>query len=263
MAKEDSLPVCVSSFDLLSEIRSDVNPPALGLGPGERRRLLWQQVSRRVLLPMLQAARQYAERRHGVPANSEEAAGQVFLAFIEVVQDPAGAPFPADDAAILAQLVQQTERAVNTANRRAARQAEEPLPSGDRLLARGPSPAEEVESRDFVASLIRKVDATVGEECAVCFELRSLGYNAVEIAEKLRYQGGPSTETWPGPPSWPAGICNPKNAPIEARFQGFLGILDKSWHKRVELCPYMDRGLSRRQRRGCQPAWRRDVQGPR
>jgi hypothetical protein len=171
MAKEDFLLVCVSLFDLVSEIRSDVNTPALGLVPGERRRLLWQQVSRRVLLPMLQAARQYAERRHGIPANSEEAAGQVFLAFIEEVQDPAAAPFPADDAAILAQLVRQTERAMNTANRRAARHAEGPIPSGNRLLARGPSPAEEVENRDFFASVIRKVAATVGKECATCFEL--------------------------------------------------------------------------------------------
>jgi DNA-directed RNA polymerase specialized sigma24 family protein len=74
---------------------------------------------------------------------------------------------------------------VNTANRRAARHAEEPLPSGDCLLARGPSPAKEVESRDLVAFLIQKVAAKVGEECAACFELLSLDYKVAEIAEKL------------------------------------------------------------------------------
>jgi len=92
-----------------------------------------------------------------------------------------GGPSPA----ILAQLVQQIEQALNTANRRAARHAEEPLPSGDCLLARVRSPAEEVESRDLVAFPIQKVAAKVGEECAACFELLSLDYKVEEIAEKL------------------------------------------------------------------------------
>jgi hypothetical protein len=102
MANEDSQFVCVSLFELLSEIRRDATLAALNQEARERQRFLWKQVSGRVLIPMHQAARQYAERRHGILANFEEAAGQVFLAFIEVVQDPAGAPFPADDAAILA-----------------------------------------------------------------------------------------------------------------------------------------------------------------
>jgi len=169
--------------DLLSKIRSKFARSSLRPVLREHCRFLWKQVFGCLLAPLLRAARRCAQNRRYVATSPEDAVSQVLTSFVEQVQANAGPRFPDNDAAILQMLIHRVECALNSAARRAARRREEPLPGPDCLHARGPTPADEVETRDFLAFLVRIVHDAYEEDCAACFCLKSNGLTVRQIAK--------------------------------------------------------------------------------